>query len=205
MSRGAVTPTITFTGESTMERNGIDTEVLDGYVDSLNSGPDAGTVSVRIAHRWENGFALEGCSQELSSQGEGTPRTHHTFRTDWPAPIAADSGPTPGAEGVLAMVGSCVATTYVVHATRRGVVIDDLEVTVEGTVDLRRLFDLDPAAPGVRGVDVRIEVRSDADDGVLEELGRLSSRTSPGYAALAEPVPVELVVGRLGSPTPAQG
>jgi uncharacterized OsmC-like protein len=180
-----------------MQRNGIDTDGLDGYVDLLRDEPEAGAVSVRIGHRWDGGFAMSGCSEQLATAGEGTDRTHHTFRTDWPEPLAGDSGPTPGAEGVLAMVGSCVATTYVVHATRQGVAIDDLEVTVQGTVDLRRLFDLAPAAPGVRGVDVTVRVRSDADDAVLEELARLSSRTSPGFGALAQPVPADLTVERL--------
>jgi uncharacterized OsmC-like protein len=180
-----------------MERNGIDTDLLEGFVAMMGEQPDGGVVHARTRHRWDTGFAIDGSAEELSQFGQVQPRQHHTYRTDWPAPLSEDSGPTPGAEGLLAAVGSCVATTYVAHAARLGVTIDALEVTAEGRFDLHRLFEIDPAAPGVRGISLTIRVSADADDRTLEALGVRSSRTSPAFAALAMPVPLSIEVERV--------
>lgn len=179
-----------------MERNGIDTDLLEGFIGTMREHPDGGVVRVRTRHRWDTGFAIDGASEELAQFGQGQPRAHHTSRTDWPTPLSTDSGPTPGAEGVLATVGACVATTYVAHAARKGITIDGLEVVAEGSVDLHRLFEIDPDVPGVRGISLTVRVSSDADDAALEELGAQSGRTSPAYGAIATPVPVSITVER---------
>jgi uncharacterized OsmC-like protein len=179
-----------------MERNGIDTDMLQGFVTTMQEQTDGGVVHARTRHRWDTGFAVDGASEQLAQFGQRQPRRHHTFRTDWPAPLSEDSGPTPGAEGVLAAVGACVATTYVAHAARLGITIDELEVIAEGSFDLHRLFEIDPDVPGVRGISLTVRVSSDADEGTLEELGAQSSRTSPAFGALATPVPISISVER---------
>jgi uncharacterized OsmC-like protein len=179
-----------------MERNGINMDLLEGFVAMMGEQTDGGVVRVRTRHRWDTGFAIDGASEQLVQFGQGQPRRHHTYRTDWPAPLSEDSGPTPGAEGVLAAVGACVATTYVAHAARLGITIDELEVIAEGSFDLHQLFEIGPEVPGVRGIALTIRVSSDADERALEELGAQSGRTSPAYSALATPVPVSISVER---------
>ena len=113
-----------------MERNGIDTELLEGFIGTMREQPDGGVVRVRTRHRWDTGFAIDG---------------------------------------------AC-----------------------EGSVDLHRLFEIDPDVPGVRGISLTVRVSSDADDAALEELGTQSGRTSPAYGAIARPVPVSITVERAG-------
>jgi uncharacterized OsmC-like protein len=175
-----------------MERNGIDTAMLDGFVDQMVRQPDGGRGTVRTRHRWDTGFAVHGVAERLEQFGQGPDRTHHTFRSDWPTPLGEDTGATPGAEGILATVGACVATTYAVHAARRGVKVHELEIVTEGTVDLYRLFEIDPSAPGVRGISLTLRVQADADAEVLAEIGRACSATSPAFGAVANPTPLEL-------------
>lgn len=176
--------------------NGIDRDVLQGTIASFREHPQAAAVTVRTRHRWDDGFGFDGRAEEVEQAGEIMPRTH-TFRTDWPAPHGRDSGPTPGAESLLAAIGACVGTTYVVKAASQGVQIDELEVRSEGRLDLQGLFELDSVRPGFSKVTITVVVRSDADAGVLEELGRTVTRTSPVYDAIAHPVPIELSVQRV--------
>ncbi len=179
-------------------RNGIEVERLEGMVVAIRTQPEAGTVVIRTRHRWDGGFAVDGNAEELENAGEVTARTF-TFRADWPlAAGGRDSGPSPG-ELVLAALGSCVASTYVSQAATSGVDIDELEVTLEAQVDFRGRFELAAVRPGLGGVKATVAVRSAADDALLEALGEAVRRTSPVFDTLANPVPIELSVDRLGS------
>ena len=179
-----------------MNRNGIDLDILGETVKGILRHPEAGTVTVRTRARWDDGFAVDGRSEAVVQAGEVETRTH-TFRTDWPEPFGSDSGPTPGAESLMATLGACVATTYIAKAALQGVEIDALEVTVEGRVDLRGLFELGSAYPRFSDVTVTVGVRSEADDAVLDGLGETTGRTSPVYDSLANPVSLQLRVRRL--------
>ena len=177
-------------------RNGIEMDQLQGMAEAIRAQPEAGTVLIRTRHRWAGGFAVDGSADELESAGEVTARTF-TFRTDWPPEAGGrDSGPAPG-ELILAALGSCVASTYVIQATTRGIDIDELEVTLAAQVDFRGQFELAPVRPGLGGVKATVSVRSRADDDALEALGEAVGRTSPVYDTLANPVPLGLSVNRL--------
>lgn len=176
-------------------RNGIEMNQLKGMVEAVRAQPEAGMVTIRTRHRWDEGFAVDGSAEELENAGEVTARTF-TFRTDWPPDAGGrDSGPTPG-ELILAALGSCVASTYVTQAAASGVDIDELEVTLEAWVDFRGQFELAPVRPGLGGIKATVAVRSEADEATLEALEQAVRRTSPVYDSLANPVPIELSVTR---------
>lgn len=176
-------------------RNGIDVEQLRGMAEAIRVQPEVGTVIIRTRHRWDDGFAVDGRAEELENAGEVTARTF-TFCTDWPPDAGGhDSGPTAG-ELLLAALGSCLASTYAIQATTRGVDIDELEVTLEAEVDFRGQLELAPVRPGLGGVKATVAVRSGDNSGSLEELADAVRRTSPIYDTLANPVPIELAVER---------
>lgn len=180
-----------------MIRNGVDVDLFQAWADSIRRQPDSGAATVTVRHRWDDGFAVDGKGETLEEGGEVFVRTQHTFRTDWPQPFSGDSGPTPGAEMLLAAVGACAATTYVVKAASCGVAIDELEVITEGHVDLQGLLELNDAPAAFAGISVILRIHSRADDAVLEELGQTVTRTSPVFASLTQPVPMHLSVRRL--------
>jgi uncharacterized OsmC-like protein len=169
--------------------------LLKGIVGELREHPEAATVTIRTRHRWDDGYAVDGYTEEMEEAGEPTPRTF-TFRTDWPAEVGGrDSGPAPG-EVILAALGGCVAMTYITKAATRGVDIEELEVTIEAAVDLRGTFQLAAIRAGLAGARVTVSVRSSADDAVLDELRQLVTQTSAVYDSLANPVPIELSLQR---------
>jgi uncharacterized OsmC-like protein len=178
--------------------NGIDVNQLRAMTEAIRAQPEAGTVIIRTRHRWDGGFAVDGSAEQLENAGEVTARTF-TFRTDWPpAAGGRDRGPTPG-ELVLAALGSCLASTYATQAAASGVDIDELEVTLEASVDLRGQFELAAVRPGLAGVQARVAVRSEADNPAVEALGEAVGRTSPLYDTLVNPVPIEISVDHLRS------
>jgi putative redox protein len=181
---------------ATATRNGLDMTLLQGTVGAFREHPESATVIIRTRHRWDDGFAVDGYTEGFEEAGEVTARTF-TFRTDWPREVGGrDSGPAPG-EAILGALGGCVAMTYITKAASRGVDIEELEVTIEATVDLRGIFELDAVRPGLAGAQVTVRVRSSADDAALDELLQLVTRTSAVYDSLANPVPVHLSLQRL--------
>jgi uncharacterized OsmC-like protein len=182
--------------EENMERNGLDLDVLQDAIDMIREQPEAGMVTIRTLHRWDEGFGVDGYAKEVEQGGEVTTR-RFTFRTDWPPEIGGrDSGPSPG-EALLGALGGCVAMTYVTKAASRGVPIDELEVTIQARVNLQGTFELDSVRAGLSDVTITVGVRSDVDDAVLDELARATRRTSAVYDSLANPVNMQLLVQRM--------
>jgi uncharacterized OsmC-like protein len=177
-------------------RNGLDMALLQGAVGEMSEHPESATVTIRTRHHWDDGFAVDGYTDEFEEAGEVTARTF-TFRTDWPPEVGGrDSGPSPG-EAILGALGGCVAMTYITKAAARGVDIEELEVTIEATVDLGGVFELAAVRAGLSGARVTVWVRSSADDGTLDELRQLVTRTSAVYDSLTSPVPIQLSLQRL--------
>jgi uncharacterized OsmC-like protein len=178
---------------NTAPRNGLDLDLLQGVAEEFREHPEAATVIIRTGHRWDHGFAVDGHAKEIEEAGEVTSRAF-TFRTDWPLDVGGqDSGPSPG-EALLGALGGCVAMTYITKAASRGIDIHELEVSIEATVDLRGVFELDAVRAGLAGATVTVKVRSDADDSTLDEIGRTVTRASAVFDSLANPVPLRLAV-----------
>ena len=84
----------------------------------------------------------------------------------------------------------------VYHAAARGIVLDALECSIEGDVDLRGFLGLDETVrPGYQGIQVAFKVSGDFDDDQLAELASLV-RFSPVRDIVTNPVPVAIDVAR---------
>jgi uncharacterized OsmC-like protein len=183
------------TKEENMQRNGLDLDLLQGAIDMIREQPEAGTVTIRTLHRWDDGFGVDGYAKVVEGGGEVTPRKF-TFRTDWPAETGGrDSGPSPG-ETLLGALGGCVAMTYITKASSRGIEIEELEVTIEAQVDLQGAFELDLMRAGLSNATITVAVRGDVDDATLADLAENTKRSSAVYDSLANPVPMQLHVKR---------
>lgn len=82
-------------------------------------------------------------------------------------------------------------------AAAAGIHVDDLEVTTEGTVDLRDLFELADTRAGFANIFVEIAVRSPADESALAERGHTVTATSPVYDTVTNPVRTRLSLRRI--------
>ncbi len=101
-----------------------------------------------------------------------------------------DLGPNP-IELVLAAIASCQEITYRLYADRLGIPLRGVSVTVKGDIDLRGLYALDPGArPGFRGLDIAVELDSDAPAEELDRLKRTVDAHCPVLDIIRNATPV---------------
>ena len=182
--------------ETTTQLNGWDLQGFQEAIDMVERQPEAGRLIWRSHVDWDAGFGVDARTDEIEQLGEVMRRTF-TLRGDHPPELLGqDTGPT-AVEALLAALGSCITGTYAAHATARGVAIDELEVELEGRIDLSGMFQLRPVRAGLDGVKATIRVKADADVAVLEEIRQVTTRASPVHDSVANPVAIESTVERV--------
>ena len=99
-------------------------------------------------------------------------------------------GPNP-VQLILAAIASCQEITYRLYADRLGIPLRGVAVSVAGDIDLRGLFALDAGTrPGLRGLDIRVDLDSDADPERLDYLKRTVDAHCPVLDIIRNATPV---------------
>jgi uncharacterized OsmC-like protein len=180
------------------ELNGWNVEAMKDAVASIEQTPEAGRLAWRSHVRWDGGFGLDVRTTEFEQLGE-TMKRHFTLRGDHPPELLGhNTGPT-AVETLLGALGACMAGTFAAQATARGVEIDELEIDLEGIIDLNGFFGLQSVDPGLSDVKLNFRIRSDADTETLQEILEATKSHSPVHATLSRPVAVEANVTSKGS------
>ncbi len=179
--------------EHSTKLNGWDLEEFQQTVEAVKEEPEAGKLTWRSRAEWDAGFGLDVRTEEIEQLGEVI-RRKFTLRGDHPPELLGqNTGPT-AVETLLAALGSCVAGTYAAHATAQGIDIEELEVEIEGQIDLNGFLQLRPTRAGLSFARAKVRVKSDADEEALRELGRITTQASPVYDSVSNPVSTELSV-----------
>jgi uncharacterized OsmC-like protein len=96
-------------------------------------------------------------------------------------------------EFLLHALSGCVTTTFVLHATARGIRIDSIATEMEGDIDLRGLLGLDDhVSPGYEQIRVRMDIKADCSDEELDALLAYTQEHSPVCNTVCRPVPVHV-------------
>lgn len=178
-------------------KNGLDLGQSEQLAEAVAAEQGPALLSLRTRHRWAGGLAVDSRGEYIELLGQSSPRAHHASRHDLPPPLGGkDTGPAP-TEALLSAVAACVCGIFVEGATQHGIDIEELEVSMQGAIDLRGLFQTAEVRSGLSEVTLTLGVRADADDEVLAELARVSVGLSPSAESLANPVPIRLELRRL--------
>lgn len=125
----------------------------------------------------------------------------HRVTIDEPRGIGgSDLGPSP-IELVLAALGSCQEITYRAFATALDIPLESVAVTVEGDIDFKGFFAIDPnVRPGFHALRVEVHLVSAAPQESLDRLVSAVNRHCPVLDMLSTPVPTTLHT-RVSAPT----
>lgn len=136
--------------------------------------------------RWQGGFNSQGYS------GDAPPHTY-----DEPEWLGGTEAGMPAREALLGAVGACVVTGFAANASLRDVTIHELEVEVEGTVDIPSFLGLGDGDSGFEEIDITINVDCDAEGKLLEEIALRAVDLSPVVNTVKRPVDVDYEVQEL--------
>jgi uncharacterized OsmC-like protein len=142
-------------------------------MEQMGAGIAADPAKARSKPNPASARLTEGLKCEVSGQHG------QRFLTDMPPALGgAASAANPGwyLRGAIA---SCAATVIAMHAAKRGIRLDLLEVTVDTESDLRGILGLGDVAAGQEVVRTRVKIRGDADGETLRELVTFADGHSP--------------------------
>lgn len=166
--------------------NGLDTEKLVSVVESVKQNWQTGKTVWKASTTWRGGFKVETCSREF------------TLTADEPEMLCGTDTAANPVEMVLQAYGACLTIGYAMNAAVRGVRIDDIKISLEGEIDLPGFLGLEPPEklnmdklPGFKNINVKVEIKADADAKTLNELHGHVVKTSPVGITLSRPVKIE--------------
>ncbi len=178
--------------------NGVDVDRLAGTIDAVTANPALARFQFRAQNHWIDGAYSRSTIKDFYGVGqEDASRTEpFTVDTDEPPVLLGENRAPTTVEYVLHALAACVTGTIAYHAAARGIVVDGMETTIEGDVDLQGFLGLDAdVRAGFEQIRVTIKASGDFDDDQLAELAGLTSY-SPVRDIVANPVPVAIDLTR---------
>ena len=174
--------------ESTGSCCTLDIDAMNATKARVAQDPSAGQGAFESVTVWRDG-----------AQAVTTARSF-TIQTDEPTPLGGKDQHIDPMELLLAALGSCLTIGWVTHARLRGVDFRKLQVTVRAPFDLRGYLGLDPAVrPGFGSLSYSVEVDTDADGAMLEEILAAAEKGSPMFDNIRNPTAVAGQIKRLGA------
>ena len=149
----------------------------------------------RARNQWVSGGENRSRIQDFYGAGqEDTSRQEPFEFTNGEPPILLgnNEGANP-VEFLLHALAGCVTTTIVLHASARGIVLEELSTELEGDIDVQGLIGLDPdVSPGYQEIRFNVRVKADCTDEELDDLLAYAQEHSPVCNTVCRPVPVKV-------------
>jgi putative redox protein len=148
---------------------------------------------------WSDRIAADASNAQLTykvtGRGIGSVATElragkHRFLVDEPGALAGDDAAASPVEYALGALISCQVVVFRLYAQALGLTIDEIEITAEGDLDVRKLFGIDES--GRAGFhDVRLTVDITGPDSVeqYQALRQAVDAHCPVLDLFANPVP----------------
>ncbi len=173
--------------------NGVNVTKLFATIGAVKENPEIAKFQFRATNQWIKGGHNRTTIKEFYGACEEDTTRTEPFVLDADEPpilLGEDLGPNP-VEYVLKALASCMTTTLVYHAAVRGIVVEEVESTLEGDLDLQGFLGIrKDVRKGFQNIKVSFKVKSDGDTQLLEQL----AKSSPVFDIVTNPVPVSVTV-----------
>ena len=173
--------------------NGVDVDQLMNVVGSIEKDTGFAKFQWRATNHWIDGeFSRSQIKGFFAGNAEDTTRTQPFILDADEPPIASGENRAPNAmEYLLHALATCLTGTLVNHAAVRGVVIEAVDSSYTGDMDVRGLFGLaDNVRKGFSKVTVNMRVKSHASVEDLTEMALFS----PVYDVVSNSLPVDFTL-----------
>jgi uncharacterized OsmC-like protein len=178
--------------------NGVDIDRLVATIDAVRSDAALAQFRFRAHNAWAGGSRTRTTIKDFYGVGAEDTSREEPFVVDVDEPpvlLGGNLAPNAG-EYLLHALAACLTGTVVYHAAARGIVLDSLECTLEGDLDVQGLLGLGhDVRPGFERIRATLVASGDFDDEQLAELGELT-QFSPVRDTVTHPVPVDIALVR---------
>ncbi|MFZ4658057.1 MAG: OsmC family protein [Caldilineaceae bacterium] len=155
-------------------------DALVGLMNHVKGKPEAGKTVWKAQTQWQGGFRSQAQIRNF------------TVSMDEPTPLGGSDTAPNMVEMVLGAYGCCLTTGYAMNAALRGIELEDVQIEIEGDLDLNGFFGLqDPNQCWPGYTNVRTKVTLKAPTATPEQLQALHDtviNTSPVGSILARPI-----------------
>jgi uncharacterized OsmC-like protein/TusA-related sulfurtransferase len=119
---------------------------------------------------------------------------NHSWEVGQPASFDVQDAAPSAVEYVLGALGACLAMGFQIHASRRGVQVEALEISLSGQLDNIYVFlgVEQEGHSGFRAISGTLYVRADADEDLLHAIWQRTLTASPLVNTLARPVALDI-------------
>ena len=157
----------------------LDIDTFKATREHVAANPEDGRGTFEAVTEWQDGAQAVTRARSF------------TIQTDEPAPLGGRDQHIDPMELLLASLGTCLTIGWVTQANLRGVDYRDLKIKVTAPFDLRGYLGIDERVrPGFTGLEYTVEVDSDADPAVLEEIKQAAEMTSPMFDNILNATPI---------------
>jgi len=173
--------------------NGLDTVQMTQTIEAIKDQPAIAKFQFRANNEWIAGTENRTTIKSFYGAGqEDTTRTKpFTYLNSEPPVLLGSDESANAGEFLLHALAGCITTTFVMHATARGIRVDEITTSLEGDVDLQGVLGLDDSiTPGFKEIRVKMNVKANCSDKELDDLLEYSKAHSSITQSLSRPVPV---------------
>ena len=172
--------------------NGLAADKLRATIDAIRNNPERGQLTLRARNRWVNGTHCRTTIDDYQLGGkEQSHKTAFVLDADEPPALLGEDRAPGATEALLYALASCLNTTLIYHATLRGIQVEELELDLDGDLDLRGLLGItDKVRNGFDTIRVTFRIKADATVEAMQELCRLAQQHSPVYDMVTHVTPV---------------
>lgn len=177
------------------EVNEVNVSQLMETIDHVKQEPGVARFTFQAHNEWLGGARSETTIQSFYHAGKENDSRPEPFvlEGDEP-PILLGQNTAPNAvEAILHALASCLVVGFIYNAAAQGIRVQELEMDVEGEVDLHGFLGLsEKVRPGYENIELTYRVQADAPREKLEELCAYVQKTSPVLDIIRNPVPVSI-------------
>jgi uncharacterized OsmC-like protein len=164
--------------------NGVNVTTVVNLAARMDADPEAArelsAYSRRVRVRWVSGLHSQAYARDVTPHGYDEP--------EW---LGGTNRAMAASEAVLGAIGGCIAVGFAANASLREVPVHELEIDVEGTIDLPSFFGIREGNPGYTQIRVTIFTRCDATPALLDEIAYRAVQLSPVVNTVRRPVDVQ--------------
>jgi uncharacterized OsmC-like protein len=164
----------------------LDMDTFEQTKEAIRNDPNLGKGAFTTVTEWVDGSLARTTARSF------------TIETDEPAPLGGTDQAIDPMELLLAAVGGCLQIGWVTHANRRGVDFRSLRIETRGDYDLSGYLALDQGVPpGFLNISYTVEVDTDADPAVLEEIRAAAENGSPVTQNVLRGTPIQAAIKKV--------